>query len=612
MKMVSLFLSNLLLGSIHRRLAFTFLLLIVLPIAFSSVIAVTLLQEKVKSKANIGYEMAVEQAAISIERVYRDMLAASNTLLLDEEIAKILAQGPPSEKNKLFYIQSLMNTKFFNIQVTTLDYYMNHFIALIDREGFAYSTIPAVTDLANEEYSRILKHENITEGANYVKLGKSSYSVHFPMTGHDINYILMLRSFMDVTTGTKKGDLIIGIPEQEVASIINGLSLVQGIKGYVIGRDGEVISSTERGEIGTPFRYFEELAGRKVLKDEGLIINSRTMERFGWRVVQVIPSEVLFSDFTNARNLLVYLNVGFLLIFFGASYFIARSISRPIRELDEATEQISSGQLDVRVKVLRRDELGKLSLNFNKMANQIRELFQRVNEDQKTKRELELKMLYAQINPHFLFNTLGSIRWMADASQVFNISKVIVALANLLKSSIIHKDEYVSMREEIDNIRNYITIQKFRYVSKFTDEYEIDESLLDCRIPKLLLQPIVENSIIHGFEGIEYTGVIRVQAYPDKDKMIITISDNGVGATIEEINGLLTDRKKNKDRFSGIGVHHVNERLTLHYGQSYALKMGSAPGEGMVTTVIVPMMTSEERTDERNNNESDRGDYRHV
>jgi len=620
MNRASFVLHDLFFGSIHRRLAFTFLILIILPITFSSVIALTLLQEKVKSKANIGYEMAVEQAANSIDRVYKDLLVASNSLMLDEEVAKILSQGVPAEQNKRYYLQSIMSNKFFNVQVSTLDFYTNHFIAVLDSKGFVYSTIPSDNVHGNKEYERIIRLEGLGGDANYVRPAQRVYPIHFSPTGQDINYILLLRSFMDVTSGTKKGDLIVGLPEQEVGGIINGLVQVPGIKGYIVGRDGEIISSTEQTEIGTRFPLFEALTNGKDLKDEGLIINSKALNRLGWHIVQVIPSEVLFSDFTYARNMLIYLNAGFLLIFFGVSYFIARSISKPIRELNLATEAIASGKLEARVKVLRRDELGKLSLNFNKMAAQIRGLFHQVNEDQKAKRELELKMLYAQINPHFLFNTLSSIRWMADSSKVFNVSKVIVALANLLKSSIIHKDEYISMREEIENIRNYITIQKFRYVSKFIDEYEIDEGVLDFRIPKLILQPIVENSIIHGFEGIEYTGVIRVQAYPDNGKMIIKISDNGVGAITEELDALLTGKNKSKDSFSGIGIHHVNKRLTIHYGQSSALKIAGAPGEGITTTVIVPIMApdefaakqAEEPTAEHSGNLATDGDKRHV
>src|SRR5690606_8848398 len=126
----------------------------------------------------------------------------------------------------------------------------------------------------------------------------------------------------------------------------------------------------------------------------------------------------------------------------------------------------------------------------------------KVNEDEKAKRELEIQMLYSQINPHFLFNTLNSIRWMADASKVYNVSKFITSLAQLMKSSIIQKNEIIPLAEELENIRHYITIQKMRFSALFTEEYKIEEDTLNLGIPKLILQPIVENSILHGFASI--------------------------------------------------------------------------------------------------------------
>lgn len=596
MKVTAGFFHDLFLGTIRRKLILTFLLLIILPIACSSIISFSLLQTTVRSKTNMGNEMALSQAASQVERVFRDMLVASNTLMLDDEIPEILKLGIPADQSKLYNNQSTMNSKFFNIQTSSLDYYANNFIALTNRSGYVYSTIPMEPDAAEGIFGNLLREEEAKPGTNYVKMGERSHLIDFSPLGQKVRYIVLMRAYMEVANGSKQGDIIIGMPEKEISGILRGLGADEGIKGYVINGSGEIISSSEEAEVGTSFPYFAEIQSRQAaeidfleLDKQSVIINSRSLDRLGWKVVEVIPDRVLFAEVTTIRNSLIYLNLVFLAAFFGLAFFIARSISKPIHMLNRATEQLASGNLEARVDVLRKDELGKLSVKFNKMAAQIHELFQRVGEEQKTKRELELKMLYAQINPHFLFNTLNSIRWLADASKVFNVSKVIVALANLLKSSIIQTNEWISVREEIDNVKNYVTIQKFRYASLFADEYEIDKDIEENGILKLILQPIVENSIIHGFEGITYKGLIRVKAAREGDIIVISVSDNGVGVDKRRLDDIIAGRSSKTGHFSGIGINNVNERLTLHYGGEYALRIQSSPGEGMVTTVCIPI-----------------------
>ncbi len=585
---------RLFLGTIQRKLVFAFLFVIVLPIVLSGILSIGLIQSSVKSKANIGNEMALSQAAAQVERVFRDMLIASNTLMLDDEISGILTDSSRDDPTERYYTSSVMNSKFFNIQTSTLDYYPNHFIAVIDRSGSMYATFPPESGASNALLG-LLKEERVPSNANYLQMSGSSHLIDYAPLGQPIRYIVLTRAHMELGNGKKLGDIVIGMPESELAGILRELGAEQGIGGYVINEDGYIVSSSNEEQIGSLLPYADELkrakAGFFELKDSRVIVNVKYLDRLGWSVVQVVPDDVLFADAYSIRNSLVYVNALFLLVFFGLSFFIARSLSKPISNLNKATERLAAGHLETRVDVLRKDELGKLSLKFNKMAAQIHELFSKVNEEQKTKRELELKMLYAQINPHFLFNTLNSIRWLADASKVFNVSKVIVALANLLKSSILSKNEWITVREEIENVKNYVTIQKFRYASLFADEYDIDDDTLDCGIPKLILQPLVENSIIHGFEGLERQGLLRIRVRREDERIVVTVSDNGVGADPERLKEIAEGRRASSGKFSGIGIANVNDRLILHYGSEFALGIQGEPGEGMRMTVVIPVRT---------------------
>lgn len=598
MNKLSRAISKIFFSTIRKKLIFSFLFVIILPIACSSIISSVMLQNAVKEKVNLGNEMALTQICLSIERVYKDMIIASNTLMLDDEILDILKHKQSTDQN-LFYNQRVMDGKFFNVQTSTLDSYTNHFIAVLPRNGGVYTTLQINSFYDNSTFVRILDDESLDRKNNYVKLADKSHLVDFPALGK-IRYIVLARAYMEFTNGGKIGDVMIGIPESYMSDILKALGANNGIKGYIVSDEGEIITATNQADIGTKLKYYSEIKSTGTdnismleLSKNDCIINSRYIEKLGWRVVEEIPNSFFFDEMAAGRRTLIYINLIFIFAFLGVAYFIANSISKPISNLDKATSEISSGNLEARVEVLQSDELGQLSVKFNNMAVQIKELFNKVNEEQKTKRELEMKMLYAQINPHFLFNTLNSIRWMADASRVFNVSKSIVALTNLLRNSIIKTDELITIADEIENIKNYVTLQKLRNASLFEDEYDIDEEILRYRTLKLILQPIVENSIIHGFEGIQYKGIIKIRGYSEEGKIIILISDNGTGMEEEKIKTLMSSNYKSKGRFNGIGLSNVNERLILHFGNEYALKIVSKPGVGMTTTVILPILSEE-------------------
>lgn len=591
---------SVILNTIKKKLVLTFLFLIILPITFSSVISYIIIQDIVKDKTNIGNKTAVSQACINIERIFRDMIIASNTLILDDKILDILNNPQTEDLTQLYANYSKINERFYLVQTSTLDSYNPNIIAVLDQSSHVYSTRPNSTE-EDTLFRNILSDQKINTNGNYIKWAEKTYSIQMTYSKKKNDFIIMLRAYMDVATGKKRGDTILAISEMEFAKILQRLVVVNGIKAYIINDSGVILSSTDSNELGTQlelYKYIKENGSESIdtveFENERYIINSQKLAHSGWSVVQIIPGNILFSEISSMRNMIIGINLAFLLVFFGVSYLIAKSISSPINRLSAASKEIAAGNLQTRVSVTGRDEMAQLSVNFNNMAEEIGELIKRNKEDEKTKRELELQMLYAQINPHFLFNTLNSIRWMADASKVFNVSKIIIALVNLLKNSIIKKNEYISIREEIENVKNYIYIQKIRYMSIFEGEYHIEESILECKTIKLVLQPIVENSIIHGFEGISYKGIIKINGYRDGDKIKLTVSDNGVGMNEEQLKKLLCGDVDKRGYLSGIGISNVNERLILHFGSNYALNIKSAPGEGSTTEINIPLMDSEE------------------
>lgn len=231
-----------------------------------------------------------------------------------------------------------------------------------------------------------------------------------------------------------------------------------------------------------------------------------------------------------------------------------------------------------------KNEVTLLEQNFEMMKSNIQQLMADNVNKEKEKREAELKALYAQINPHFLFNTLNSVRCAVELGKKEKASVIIISLINLLKVTL-KGNELVPLSQEIENLNNYIQILQMRHGMSFRSEFNIPEVLCDYKIPKLLLQPIIENSIIHGFEGIEHEGLILVNAEMESDKVVIYIYDNGKGMECDPLS-LIDEDKGNK--FSSIGIKNVDQRIKAHYGMNYGIRYETILGVSTTAIITLP------------------------
>jgi two-component system sensor histidine kinase YesM len=256
----------------------------------------------------------------------------------------------------------------------------------------------------------------------------------------------------------------------------------------------------------------------------------------------------------------------------------------------EKTKAIANGNFTRDPSIVGEDELGVLGDEINEMAENIRILLDRVIKDEKEKRRLELEVLQNQVNPHFLYNTLNSIKLMATIQKAEGISESIAALGRLMRNLSKHSSEKISLAEEISLLNDYIYIQNIRYKGKIKIDYQIaDQALLRCKIIKFSLQPIVENAIFHGIEPKKDAGQIVIGILEQNGQIVISIEDNGVGMTSEQIQAVLADPTGDKTRgFSGIGIKNVDERIKLSYGQIYGISIESVVGEYTKVYLKIP------------------------
>ena len=311
-------------------------------------------------------------------------------------------------------------------------------------------------------------------------------------------------------------------------------------------------------------------------------------EKTGWTVVDCVRVEELLRRSNEAQSIYVLVAMGLMAVALFFSRFVAKSITLPIQRLCDSMERVQEGDFSVSdIVVDSENEIGSLTKSFNVMTQRIHELMAQNIREQEAKRKSELKALQSQINPHFLYNTLDSIIWMAEGKKNEEVVLMTASLARLLRQSISNEDELVSIGQEIEYARGYLTIQKMRYKDKLEFRIEVEPSILNIRLIKLVLQPVIENAIYHGLKYKESRGLLLVKGFMKNGNAVLQVIDDGVGMDQETLDHIY-ERHKVDYHSNGVGIYNVQKRLQLYYGNEYGIVYESKPGEGTTATITIP------------------------
>ena len=311
-------------------------------------------------------------------------------------------------------------------------------------------------------------------------------------------------------------------------------------------------------------------------------------EKTGWTVVDCVRVEELLRRSNEAQSIYVLVAIGLMAVALFFSRFVAKSITLPIQRLCDSMERVQEGDFSVSdIVVDSENEIGSLTKSFNVMTQRIHELMAQNIREQEAKRKSELKALQSQINPHFLYNTLDSIIWMAEGKKNEEVVLMTASLARLLRQSISNEDELVSIGQEIEYARGYLTIQKMRYKDKLEFWIEVEPSILNIRLIKLVLQPVIENAIYHGLKYKESRGLLLVKGFMKNGNAVLQVIDDGVGMDQETLDHIY-ERHKVNYHSNGVGIYNVQKRLQLYYGNEYGIVYESKPGEGTTATITIP------------------------
>ena len=401
-------------------------------------------------------------------------------------------------------------------------------------------------------------------------------------------------------SGEKAGFVAASISLAKLTSITENLSFHEGTS-VIMNREGTLYTQGEESFSAEMMEIIKE----SLPKDHnsqiaiGEIGDSHTAfyapipGSHDWYLCTVVENDRLYEDTKLLTTSLSGLWVAMLSMGIGAAFFVSQKITRRISLLSNAMEEVQRGNLHQHLMLKGKDEISQLTRHFNIMVDDIRGLMEEVVTTQKEKRQRELQVLQAQINPHFIYNTLDTIQWKALEYEAYELSDLILALSSFFRVSLSNGEEKISLKREIDHVRSYLEIQQYRYSEILDYEIHVAEGLKEALIPKILIQPLVENAIYHGIRPKLQKGKIIIGIDKIGNEIRIQVQDDGVGMANRKKSQLmenLSDEKPGKS----YGLYNVNQRLLLYYGSGYGIEMESEPGRGTVITMHIPIEKGED------------------
>ena len=457
-------------------------------------------------------------------------------------------------------------------------------------------------DVLTKDWKEIKQNEVFNEARkNNRKLCYSYVDEGFTYATKSNSIILGVKALRD-RNNKLYGYGVILIPDSELDNFYRyGENQYNSIS--IIDSNGMIVSSTDKYQIGETDTELQKITNEMLEKEitvEKMEKNAKTNMVLCKKIPYVDYSLCFTVDANEAIESLYNIStlMWYIAIITGAVllviYILIRRTMSPLRQLGRKMSYVAKGDFNQYAEVTGDGEIQELAKSYNRMLHDINHYVDSIIEIQKQKRQAEIHALQMQINPHYIYNTLTSIKWLIMQGDTVKSTKAIDAFIKLLRSTISKSDEYISVEEEIENLKNYMYINEIRYGEKIKTEFFISINEPDqLMIPKMILQPFIENAFFHGFpEG--QNGEIFVCVREKTEKLIVEIIDNGVGMDERQVNELENGKSSRKsEHFTGIGINNIRDRLKLIYENQYELKIKSSLGEGTTVTVVLPIQHKE-------------------
>lgn len=395
--------------------------------------------------------------------------------------------------------------------------------------------------------------------------------------------------------------------ESDILEILQGMQFTPNSMVYLIDGSHNILVTNDKPSMGKTIEDIADIKLEDFEKKQSMRIK---MERGNYYqaiyrregitkggIVVLIPEKELLAEQRRMWVVLIVIIVLTLMIFIVLGMkMVIDYVDKPISKLVSFMEKAEQGDFDQRIQEERKDEFGYLYVSYNQMVDKIKRLIEELFQEKLLKSEMEVKVLQEQINPHFLYNTLDTVNWIAKANKIDSISKIVISLSDMYRITFNQGGDYIKISEMIQGIRCYLDIQEIRYGESFDYSIEIDEKIEEWWVMNLILQTIVENAIIHGIDDYLEDGYIEIKAFKDGDRVHFIVQDNGKGMTEEKLE-LIKAIINNDNIVSKSGLCNVQRRLRLLYGTEYGLEIDSWEGKGTRVDVFLPIIENIECED---------------
>ncbi len=588
--------------SLKYRLLLYFLFLVILP---TSIISVTIYNESYRTiKENITVTLQKNLATaerIVLKRI-EEMEAIANSIYLNPDMTELLSADRPFDQvgivNELANLNKIMGsydlptdrTRQFTPRLYMLDrpeyvqYNFSRYVSTIgeiEREAWYFDLPP------KERYSIIALDRGTADGeSGYILMLAKRL---FGLRNAAIPYVGLLTVESDI---------------HEFTNILTQMKPSVNSTIVVLDKQANVIVSTDKAGLNAGFGgepYVSLLASRRpapfgseetTLQGEAVLMTYRSIDSLGWTVLSVSPVNDLNGKLVSLRKVMYLVLAACMALAFLIALLLSGNITNPIRKFIKMMSYATSGNFDIQIQYKRKDEFTYLFSQYNRMIKKIKELIDELYVSEVRKKGAELKALQAQINPHFLYNTLDSINWIALRHKVPEISHMVTSLSDFFRYSLSKGRDIIPIEDELRQVESYLSIQQIRFKERLTYSIKVEPEVYGHYAVKLTLQPLVENSLVHGIEKKRGIGVIAVKARVLSDWIHIEIIDNGPGANADELNAMLLS-----DDGHSFGLNNVNQRIRQVFGEGSGIQFRSNEGEGIAVIVKFPCRTTLEGLD---------------
>lgn len=570
--------------SIQFTLSISFTLVALLGMGF---MGATLYSRFVSSTKEItieNNEQVIEQVNLNLNTYLRNMMRISNTMYYSVIKKVDLSNESLDKEMNLIYEANKDNL-----------------VSIVCFRG--NGSLVAATPI-----NSLKNNLHITMQSWFVKANQEIENLHFSTphvqnlfhdSSFNYHWVISLSRVVELTYNGRinRGILLVDMNYSGIEQIFAKVNSNNSGYVYLIDGNGEIIYHPKQNLINSSLLHennkvaatYEDGTQEEDFEEEERIVTVRTVGYTGWKIVKVTPAKEFYMSFNQMRfftGMIIALTI-FLITF--AIQFVSYLIGNPLKKLDDSVKDLEYGKLDLNIYIGGSYEIQHLGRTITSVVLQMHELMNEIVIEQEKKRKSEFESLQAQINPHFLYNTLDSIVWMVESERYQEAISMVTALASLFRISLSKGKNIITIREEIEHAQNYLYIQKIRYKNRFQVKIDIAPEIYECSTIKLIVQPLLENAIYHGVEFMDGEGEITIKGYLKDDDIYIDVIDNGLGMPEEEVNLILRDdTTRVHKRGSGIGLSNVHQRIQLYFGPQYGLLIDSELDEGTTVHIHLP------------------------